>query len=193
MKCAIFTPRFNYSISRHTVKQLRIFVHFATITKLCPDKFNNIKFIRGSTIMAGQKKILVFGTFDGLHEGHLDLFKQARQYGEYLVALVARDSTVLKNKNKTPKFTEEERLQKVKECELIDEALLGTENHDTHSDRYEIIKEINPDIICLGYDQAQFIQKLEGELKSMGLVNTTVRILKPYQPEKYKSSLLNKE
>ncbi len=140
-----------------------------------------------------QKKVLVFGTFDGLHEGHLDLFKQAKEHGDYLVVVIARDSTVLKNKNKSPKFTEQERLSQVKECQLVDEALLGTQNHDTKNDRYEIIKEINPDIVCLGYDQAQFAQKLARELKNMGLVNVVVEILKPYQPEKYRSSLLNKK
>ena len=65
--------------------------------------------------MYAQKKVLVFGTFDGLHEGHLDLFRQAGELGKYVIAVVARDSTILKNKGKQPKFGEQERLEKVRQ------------------------------------------------------------------------------
>ncbi len=139
-----------------------------------------------------QKKVLVFGTFDGLHEGHLDFFKQAKEHGDYLVVVIARDSTVIKNKNKSPKFAEQERLDGVKGCGLVDEALLGTENHDTHNSRYEIIKEIKPDVVCLGYDQAQFAQKLGQELKRMGLEKVQIVILRPHKPEQFHSSIINK-
>ena len=40
------------------------------------------------------KKVLVFGTFDGLHEGHKDFLRQAKQYGDHLTVVVGRDSTV---------------------------------------------------------------------------------------------------
>jgi cytidyltransferase-like protein len=76
------------------------------------------------------KKVLVFGTFDGLHEGHLNLFRQARRYGDYLVVVVARDSTVRENKKKMPKFNEQERLKEVKNNPLVNEALLGSEKHN---------------------------------------------------------------
>lgn len=138
------------------------------------------------------KKVLVFGTFDGLHEGHLNLFKQARQYGEHIIVVVARDSTVLKNKGRFLRFNEQERLGKVKECGLVNEALLGTENHDTHYDSYELIGEIKPDVVCLGYDQAQFKDKLREELKRMDLENVEIIVLEPHKPEMYKSSILNK-
>lgn len=138
------------------------------------------------------KKALVFGTFDGLHEGHLDLFKQARELGDYLIVVVSRDSTVKKNKNKTPKFNEQERLKAVQENIMVNEARLGNEEHDPTKDRYTLIKEINPDIVCLGYDQARFAEKLHKELAEMGLGHVRVEILKPYKPEIYHSSLLNK-
>lgn len=143
-------------------------------------------------------KVLVFGTFDGLHEGHLDFFRQALRQAQgktkeqaYLVAVVGRDSSVKKVKEKLPKYSEQERLKMVKNCGLVDEALLGKEWHDPKYDSYDIIKEIKPDVICLGYDQSQFEDKLKAELKKMNL-NTKVKILKPYKPEIYKSSLLNK-
>jgi len=141
-------------------------------------------------------KILVFGTFDGLHEGHKDLFRQAlnivKGRQSYLIAVVARDSTVLKNKGKQPKFDEQERLKEVKLSGLVQEALLGEENHDTKNSQYDLVAKIKPDIICLGYDQAPFKEKLGEELKRMNLEKTEVVILEPYKPETYKSSILNK-
>ena len=137
-------------------------------------------------------KVLVFGTFDGLHEGHRNLFHQAASFGDYVIAVVARDSTVSKNKAKPPKFGENDRLEAVKSSGLVKEALLGEENHDTKNSKFELIASTKPDVICLGYDQAQFAEKLQQELIRMGMASTRIEILQPFEPEKYKSSLLNK-
>ena len=141
-----------------------------------------------------RKKVLVFGTFDGLHKGHLHLFSQARKFGDtfagsgqvYLVVVVARDVTVKKVKGHLPKFTEQERLKTVYNCKLVDDAQLG--NLKSY---YKKIKEIKPQIICLGYDQVAFVDNLEKEIERIKMKIEIVR-LKPYQPKKYKSSLLNK-
>ena len=73
----------------------------------------------------------------------------------------------------------------VEQCSLVDEARLGYEN-----DPYKIIKEIKPDVICIGYDQNSFNHNLESKLEEFGL-NTKVYTLKPYIPEKFKSSIVN--
>lgn len=131
-------------------------------------------------------KVLVFGTFDGLHEGHKNFFKQAREYGDYLVVVVGRDSTILKTKNRPPKFDENARLKAVRECGLVDEARLGNEGNNP----YKVIEEVMPRIICLGYDQTHFTEKLASKIKQMGLTIEIIR-LKPFEPEIYKSSILN--
>jgi len=131
------------------------------------------------------KKVLVFGTFDGLHPGHLSLFKQARQYGDYLIVVVARDSTVKKIKKRFPIRDEKERLRRVQECELVNEARLGYKDNP-----YQIIKEIKPEVICLGYDQKAFIKDLPKELKKMDL-GTKIYRMKPYKPKKFHSTILN--
>lgn len=132
------------------------------------------------------KKILVFGTFDGLHEGHLNFFKQAKEYGDYLVVVVGRDSTIVKTKGRSPKFNEQERLKAVQDCGLVNEVRLGNEGNNP----YKIIKEVSPRIICLGYDQTHFTDKLENKIKEMGLKIDIVR-LKAYKSEIYHSSILN--
>ena len=132
------------------------------------------------------KKILVFGTFDGLHSGHFNLFKQDRKYGNYLVVVVARDKTVKKIKKYLPSKNEGERLKDLQRYNLIDETKLG-ENKNP----YKIIEKIKPDIICLGYDQTHFTNDLSKKLKKIKL-KTQIFRLRPYKPKKYHSSIINK-
>lgn len=129
------------------------------------------------------KKVLVFGTFDGLHPGHINFFEQAKKLGDYLVVVVGRDVTVNKIKGRFPKRSELLRLKAVQQCQLVNEAMLGN-----IGDPYEIIKKIKPDIIALGYDQNSFSAGLPEYIKKEDLKIEIVR-LKPYKPETYKSSL----
>ena len=127
-------------------------------------------------------KVMVFGTFDILHPGHLNFFKQAREFGNFLIAVIARDKTVLKIKGRLPKNNEKKRLKNLKNNNLIDKAVLGG-----LKDKYEIIKKFRPDVICLGYDQKTFTEGLKNKIKDFGLKIKIVR-LKSYKPEIYKSS-----
>ena len=133
------------------------------------------------------KKVLIFGVFDGLHQGHFNFFKQAKKYGDYLIAVVAKDETVKTVKSHYPFQNEKLRLRNVKKNKIINKAVLGYKN-----DPYKIIKQINPDIICLGYDQKSFTEDLSRKLKQIGLVVKIYR-LKPYKPEKFHSSILFKK
>src|SRR3989344_5329006 len=94
-------------------------------------------------------RIMVFGTFDMLHEGHLNFFNQARSLAKdpHLVVSVARDSAAIRIKGMRPKKTERERLTLVEACDLVDEVTLGDEKG-----YMEHILEVRPDIIALGYD-----------------------------------------
>src|SRR3569832_888281 len=112
-------------------------------------------------------RVMVFGTFDMLHEGHLDLFRQARALAPepYLIVSLARDRSAARVKGSAPRKSEADRLARVSACPLVDEALLGD------SDGYiEHIKKAAPDIIALGYDQAgEYVEHLEGDLRAAGL------------------------
>jgi len=133
------------------------------------------------------KKVLVFGTFDGLHPGHLSFLKQAKKYGDYLVVVVAKNKTVKKVKHHFPIRDEIERAKALRDCKLANEVKVGCPGNP-----FKIIQEIKPDVICLGYDQKSFTENLPAKLKEMG-VKTKVYRLKPYKPEKYHSSLINKK
>ena len=136
----------------------------------------------------GQRKILAFGTFDIFHPGHESFLKQARKCGDYLIVVVARDETVRKVKEKLSQNSEIIRRQAVIKSNLANEVVLGS-----LEDKYEVIKKYQPEIICLGYDQKVFIENLREKLKEFGLKKTRIIKLKPYYPEKYKSSKLRNE
>lgn len=133
------------------------------------------------------KKVLVFGTFDGLHPGHVDFLKQAKKLGGILTVVVARDATVNEVKGRLPKRGELPRLKAVKDCTPVDEAMLGN-----IGDPYEVIRKLKPDIIALGYDQTSFTANLESELKKAAIPAKMAR-LKPHKPETYHSSIYNKK
>ena len=127
---------------------------------------------------------MCFGSFDVLHPGHMYYLKESKNYGDKLVVVVAKDSTIKKIKGKEPKYSERERLEHVRDVQYVDKAVLGYEE-----DPYEIIEEINPDIICLGYDQDSYSENLAEELKKRGM-NPKIYRLKAYKEHIYKSSKL---
>lgn len=129
--------------------------------------------------------VLVLGTFDGLHKGHEDYFRQAKEHGDRVVAVVARDRTVLDVKGQLPRIGEEARRRAVHDHALVDLALLGREG-----DKLDVVRELKPDVIVLGYDQEAFTDDLEDKLRARGLNCRVVRA-EAYHPDVYKSSLLN--
>lgn len=131
---------------------------------------------------------MVFGTFDIFHPGHKNFLKQARQYGNYLVVVIARDKTVEKVKGKLPCNNESDRRQAVIKSGLADEVIPGR-----LKDKYQLIKKYQPEVICLGYDQTAFINNLSEKLKEFNLAKTKIIRLKSYYPQKYKSSKLKKK
>lgn len=132
-------------------------------------------------------KIMVFGTFDGLHLGHLHFLKQAKSLSKrgYLIVSVARDENVEKIKGRSPFFGEKKRKKFIEKSKIADKVVLGgVKNHLPH------ILSAAPDIIALGYDQKAYVKGLKKDLKEKKLSVKIVR-LKPYKEKIYKSSLLN--
>mgnify|MGYP001589640259 CR=1 FL=1 len=128
------------------------------------------------------KTVMCAGTFDMIHPGHLYFFSEAKKYGDRLVVVIARDETSEKFKGKKPAHDERTRLEAVRMLEIVDEAVLGNKGNI-----FEIIEEIKPNVICLGYDQKVLKQDLEDELKKRGIKSDVVRI-SSYMPNVYKSS-----
>ena len=125
---------------------------------------------------------MIFGTFDLIHQGHINLFEQAKRYGDYLIVVIARDKTVKQVKGKKPQETAKSRKKTV--AKYVDKAVLGN-----LKDKFAAIKKYKPDVICLGYDQTLFIEAMKFEIKKLKLKTRVVR-LSPFKAHIYKSSLL---
>jgi FAD synthetase len=131
------------------------------------------------------RRVMVFGAFDGLHPGHLDFFKQAKRYGDFLIVSVGTDRNVKRIKGKRPLFSQNERLELVRKCRIVDQAVLGTETKF-----YVHIRDHEPDVICLGYDQWATEREVREGLDRVGLKKVKVVRLKPYQSKKAKCTIV---
>jgi cytidyltransferase-like protein len=135
-------------------------------------------------------RIMVFGTFDMIHAGHEDLFRQARALGDepYLIVSVATDANVDRIKGKKPQRSQDERRELVAASPLVDEAIIGDE-----AGYIDHILAQKPDIIALGYDQTgEYVEDLQQDLAQSGL-STKVMRLQAFEPERFKTSKLHDE
>lgn len=132
------------------------------------------------------RRVMAFGTFDNFHLGHEAYLKQAKALGLELVVVIARDETVLKIKGRPPEQDEIIRKKMVEASGIPEKVVLG--NPD---DKYEVLRKYRPNVIALGYDQFVFTYRLSKFLIDEKMDAKIVR-LQSFEPERYKSSLLNK-
>ena len=103
------------------------------------------------------------GVFDIIHLGHLHYLEESKRLGDELVVVIATDNTVRKRKHE-PITPEKMRLELVSSLKPVDKAVLGKEG-----DMYDIVRELKPDIIAIGYDQPYDAEVIRNELDKRGL------------------------
>ena len=163
-------------------------------------------------------RILTFGTFDGLHDGHRAMLREAKNLAtnyqllatSYLIVAVAPNSVVLDLKGCMPRHTSAQRIAMLKAEHLADEVILG----DAETSSWKVVKKYKPQIIALGYDQQELKEDLEaylektypdaetkegacpepaeGEWKS-NPKRPIIKMLAAYKPERHHSRIMNKE
>lgn len=133
------------------------------------------------------RTVMIFGTFDGVHDGHRALFSQATEHGDKIIAVVARDATVEQVKGHKPQCHECERVAELLQIDVIDDIVLGYGDED----KMCVVRDHKPDVILLGYDQEHFTDELYvlADEDEQGFVIVRAQA---YEPEVYKSSLLNR-
>lgn len=122
-----------------------------------------------------QRVVLASGVFDLLHLGHVRFLEDAKKAGgddARLVVIVARDSTAEKLKGRKPIMSEDQRCALVESLKVVDQAVLGCEGFDIG----EVIEKIHPDIIALGYDQAEMEAEVKDFLAKRHLSISVVRV-----------------
>ena len=133
------------------------------------------------------RRVIAFGTFDLLHAGHRFFLREAKKLGNKLVVVVARNSTVEAVKGQKPDHPEQERLSVVKALPFVDRAVLGKEA----GGRFEIVKEIGPDVVAMGYDQKPSDEEVLAGLKKAGVGAGVVRI-PAFEEHRFKTSIIRK-
>lgn len=115
-------------------------------------------------------RVMATGVFDLLHLGHIHYLEEAKKLGDELVVVVATDKTARERKHE-PITTQDMRLAMIRSLKPVDRAVLGHEG-----DIYEIVRELKPDIIALGYDQAYDPERISKDLKDRGIEAKVVRL-----------------
>jgi cytidyltransferase-like protein len=123
---------------------------------------------------------LVFGVFDGFHEGHKFFLREALKRADELSVVVAPDAVVEKLKGKKPKVSFPDRVSAVSEFDNRIRALQG----DAEEGSWYVLKNAQPDIVYLGYDQTA----IADELKRL---NVRFDFIAPHEPHMFKSSMLS--
>jgi FAD synthetase len=142
---------------------------------------------------SGKKKVvLASGVFDLLHLGHVKFLEEAKKAGgkgAELIVIIARDSTVEENKGRKPIMSENQRRALVESLKVVDEAVLGFEKFDLG----DVIERIKPDVIALGYDQADVETGVKAYVKKRGLGIKVIRIGKFEEDELDSSSKIRQK
>ncbi len=78
----------------------------------------------------------IAGVFDLYHIGHLNMFRRAKEQCDYLIVGVVTDEGVFRNKKTRPFVPFEERIEMVRACQYVDEAVEIPLDYNTTRDAY---------------------------------------------------------
>lgn len=136
--------------------------------------------------------VLASGVFDLLHLGHVKFLEEAKKAGgenAELLVIIARDSTVQETKGRKPVMPENQRLALVESLRVVDEAVLGLEDFDIG----DVIERVKPDVIALGYDQADMEELVREYVNNHGSKVEIVRLGKFENAELNSSSKIREK
>ena len=70
------------------------------------------------------KKVITYGTYDLLHEGHLNLLKRAKALGDYLIVGVTTDNFDIDRGKLNVRNNVLERVESVRQTGLADQIII---------------------------------------------------------------------
>lgn len=103
-----------------------------------------------------QKNVVIFGVFDGIHDGHRFFIENAARLGDSISIVVAQDKVIKKMKGHSPEFSLDERMHMLSDAFPKATVMPG----DLSNNAWGVLEEINPSIIALGYDQKKLLAAL---------------------------------
>lgn len=94
------------------------------------------------------KKVITYGTYDLLHQGHINLLRRAKEQGDYLIVGVTSDSFDKERGKLNVRNNVLERIEAVKATGYADEIII----EDYVGQKIDDIQKYNVDIFAIGSD-----------------------------------------
>jgi glycerol-3-phosphate cytidylyltransferase len=92
--------------------------------------------------------VITFGTYDLFHIGHLKIINRAKNLGDKLIVGISTDELNFNKKKKYPVFSQEERLEIIKNLKDVDEVFF----EESLEKKREYILKYKADILVMGDD-----------------------------------------
>lgn len=128
-----------------------------------------------------KRHVMVFGTFDLLHDGHRFLIREAQRMGRVTI-VVARSTNVKKVKGFDPNEDDAARMMNLRTAFPQADVILGDP-----ANFLTPIQSLKPDLLLLGYDQ-----RLPPGITEVDL-GVPFERAKAHKPEMFKSSLMRQK
>ena len=93
-------------------------------------------------------KVITYGTYDLLHQGHINLLKRAKDLGDYLIVGVTTDSFDLNRGKLNVRNNVMERIENVRKTGLADKIII----EEYVGQKIDDVQKYNIDIFAIGSD-----------------------------------------
>ena len=94
------------------------------------------------------KTVITYGTFDLLHQGHLNLLKRAKKLGDYLIVGVTTDSFDVNRGKLNVQQSVMDRVKAIQDTGLADKIIL----EEYEGQKVDDVKKYQVDVFAIGSD-----------------------------------------
>ena len=102
------------------------------------------------------KKVITYGTYDLLHQGHINLLKRAKDLGDYLIVGVTNDNFDRERGKLNVRNNVLERVEAVKTTGIADQIII----EDFVGQKIDNIQKYDVDIFAIGFNQEKIFEYL---------------------------------
>ena len=103
------------------------------------------------------KKVITYGTFDLLHQGHINLLRRAKALGDWLIVGVTTDNFDLERGKMNTCGNVMERIEAVKATGLVDQVII----EEYKGQKIDDIRKYGVDIFAIGSDWTGYFDYLK--------------------------------
>lgn len=128
------------------------------------------------------RKVFVSGCYDIIHGGHIQFFKDAKKYGDYLIVNIASDEVIKLTKDKRSSLPIEHRISILESLEIVDKVYISSDLDKVLDFKTNILKE-QPDFLVSSNDDKNQKEK-EKLCKENGIKYINISKTKPFDSDR---------